>query len=437
MAKASKKIIFGDEVSMISSEFNRSMISLISDFLEIAPEKVQEIKELREPNIKVKDKVKEQSEALIHVRNYMDKSTRYSQFKYAMFNYMNSIFERSINNLLKLAISSNKDIRKIYIQKFIEYDKQLSEKNAKTIRDANYECASDKEKLKIQLNYFDQIISLKPDNWQFLLNIPNEVLWSDKKLKFQFTELRARRHLLTHRGPIYDNKYIDEIKYSVLKSKNTDDPKEIFKILFNKGYFANPKKNLDSIDKLAGKNEIFVSMVRDYFCDCFCILSRLFHMILRYVANPEHDYTSRLQIEFLTIGSKYNIPIFHDLVRTLTTDLIKIKKDKDNLTEKCNYLISCIETREITKESYLKQEYEDDFVREIEGNEDPLLKFLIAYYNGQNRKYKQFIEQIEDESLPFDALTWPIFRKVIHSKSLLKILKTKIYQLRPRAKSKE
>lgn len=417
MAENNKKLKFEDDVMRISVEFQTSMFALITDYLDISPEKSKAIYSLVD---RARTNKKERTRASF--LNYIDKSKKFSQFQYAMFNYMNSIFERSMNDILKLAVRSQKDIRNIYIKKFIDFE----DKQDKKIRDAKYENLSDKQRTEFQLSYFEQIITLKPDNWQFLLNIPNEVMWSDKDLKFEYTELRARRHLLTHRGYFFDKKYVEDIKNSVIKSKNSDDPKKLFQDFHRSMFFTITKDKLNNIDDLVKTKQYSVDMTKLYVISSFTVLVRLFHMVQCYLLSKDYGYTTNIQIEAIKAGVNYRSPGLLLLTREICMDLLKIKNKEIHDYEKCNYLISCIEMRNIVGEDYKKRRYEEDFLNYLSDKKDPLIKFLIAYYHNDKKRYKSLLEEIDNDRLSTDAESWPLFNGIKHNRTWMKIIKTKI-----------
>ena len=422
MAEKKKKLTPEQENHRICDEFNHSMFALLTDYLDIAPEKSKEIYDLVD---KVKSKTKKENEKYDHYKDYMDKSKKFSQFQYAMFNFMNSIFERSMNDLLKFAIRSKKDIKNIFIKKFIDYE----DKQDKKIRDANYENLTNKQRLAFQLNYYEQIITLKPDNWQFLLNIPNEIMWASKKLKFEYTELRARRHLLTHRGYFFDKKYVEDIKNTIKKSKNSEDPKKLFDLFHRNKYFTNTRDELDVLDDLVKPKPYRVYMTRFYFINAFTCLFRLFHMVQCYLSLDENSLTTGAQVELLNVAVNYKDPILLRFTKVLCNDLVKIENKKKHNYAMCNYLISCIETRKFAKlieKDYKKAKYEEEYLNSIIENDDPLINFLVAYYHEDKRKYKQLLEKIEDSSLGAESIEWPLFNGIRNDKALMKILNTKI-----------
>ena len=67
--------------------------------------------------------------------------------------------------------------------------------------------------------------------------------------------------------------------------------------------------------------------------------------------------------------------------------------------------------------------------------EDPLIKFLVAYYNGDSRNYKKIISQIEDNTLGRDYESWPLFNGIKKNKTLMKILSQKIKKPEARVKA--
>jgi len=413
-----------EKANLTSYKFQETMIALISDYLDISPQKNQEISSILEEGKEISP-----LEAFKSNREFRDKNIRFGQFHYAIFNYMNSIFERSINNLLKFAISTNDDVRRIYLAKFIDYDNELIGRGGKSIRDANYEFASPEDKLDIQLGYFDNIISLIPSAWQTLLTIPDSVMWDDKNLKFDYSELRARRHLLTHRGVIYDQKYVDEVKRNTTKSKKGGDPKERF-TYFNK-YLFFTYSDLNTLDDLVGKK---VRIPKYYMLNSFYKLCRLFHVVSLYSGFENEQRTTQLQLEFTNLGVKYESVGFLFYSRLFSQDLQLISKEHQDDFVKGNYLISCIEEKKLLKKEYRKKIHEDEYCMHLSQNNHPLFKFLVAYYNGDSRNYKQIISQIEDNSLGRDYESWPLFNGIKKNKTLMKILSQKVKK--PEAKVK-
>lgn len=409
-------------LAKIDHDFIFSMFNLIEDFNEISPERHKDvITSLTNTEKKGKPNRHE-------VINFFNKKTKFEQIQFAMFNYMNSVFERNVNNCLKYAISNNDDVNSIYISKFIDYEKTLS----KPIRDSNYEKASDQERTQIRMRYFDQIISLIPSNWQMLLNIPDSLMWDNKYFKYQFTELRARRNLLTHRGSRYDEKYVNEIKNSISKSKKSVDLDDGFSFYCDKGFFGYSKNDLKDIDSLH-LDEKTVIMRPLYILTVFELLLKSFNLI-RLFSDKKTSITTSLQVKLINLGIQFENIFFFRIARTLAIDHIFASVNLENDDEeiifiKGNYLLSCIEEKKVLnkyEKKYEMRKNEVKYFEELKNINLPIIELLISIYNGNEDKYELILNKFNNNSLTELAIDWPIFNEIKKNDRLLEILKTKI-----------
>lgn len=416
------KLSEGFELFKIEQDFIRSMMNLIEDFHEISPERHKEVVSSLE-SVQQDEKTDRQK-----FDNFLNKKTKFEQIQFAMFNYMNSVFERSVNSLLKYAITNNDDVASIYINKFIDYEKTLS----KPIRDSNYEKATDQERMQIRMDYYDQIISLIPSNWQILLNIPDSLMWKNKFFKYEYTELRARRNLLTHRGSFFDKKYVNEIKNSITKSKKSVDLKEGFNFYNDQGFFGSFKTGLQKLDDLCTGNKT-VRMPPGYIFHVFKILIRTFNLI-RLFSDKHGSSTTELQVNLINLGIRFKHNSYLIIARLLTDDHLfaspHLEEDEENnIFIKGNYLLACLEEKkifELNKIEYKKKKNEEIFFEELKEVNIPIVKLLITMYQGESNKYEAILNSFENKKLYTTAINWPIFNEIKKNDRLLEILKTKI-----------
>lgn len=415
------KLSEGFELFKIEQDFIRSMMNLIEDFHEISPERHKEVVSSLEI-VQQDEKTDRQK-----LDNFLNKKTKFEQIQFAMFNYMNSVFERSVNSLLKYAITNNDDVNSIYINKFIDYEKTLS----KPIRDSNYEKATDQERMQIRMDYYDQIISLIPSNWQILLNIPDSLMWKNKFFKYEYTELRARRNLLTHRGSFFDKKYVNEIKNSITKSKKSVDLKEGFNFYNDQGFFGSFKTGLQKLDDLCTGNKT-VRMPPGYIFHVFKILIRTFNLI-RLFSDKNGSSTTELQVNLINLGIRFKHNSYLIIARLLADDHLfaspHLEEDEENnIFIKGNYLLACLEEKkifELNQIEYKKKKNEESFFEELKGVNIPIIKLLIAMYQGEENRYEAILNSFE-KKLYASAINWPIFNEIKKNDKLLEILKTKI-----------
>jgi hypothetical protein len=114
----------------LGQTFFEEFVALFSDFNDINDGKKEEIKNLSEKFLDIQPN-----------------TLKHQQFRVAMFNYMNAIFERNVAELFKLGIIKNSTIRKKYIEKFISLDTERIQKNQKSIRNAEFELMNNEEKM--------------------------------------------------------------------------------------------------------------------------------------------------------------------------------------------------------------------------------------------------------------------------------------------------
>ena len=140
----------------------------------------------------------------------------------ALFTYLYSIYEKHLDELVKFSIRKDTSVRGRYFQLYSDF---LKDSDLKL--HPNFINLSKVKQTEFILEHLSsikkQMVDLKRE--QFLFDIPDKIMWKDKNLKFNLTEIRARRNLITHRKAIFDKRYVVDIKNSVKKSKKVEDPK--------------------------------------------------------------------------------------------------------------------------------------------------------------------------------------------------------------------
>ena len=333
--KKSKEVNFE-----LGDAFIKDFSSLMDDFDSITRDKIENIVSYR----KEFDEVDGRVERIDIFKKMSQENLKHHQFRVAMFNYLNSIFERHINKLIEQSIISNKLFREKCLNKLIEYDEEKIKKNEKTIRNFKWESASKNEKNQILIKNFKELFyKFTPIlGWQFFFGVEDDLMWSDKNLRLDFTEIRARRNLLTHRGSSYDREYVDNIQH-VTKSKNVFDPQKRISELFAKGYFILGKFDAEkhnNLLKLIDEKNTKVPITNAYFFHTFSVFTRIYCKLWNKVTNSS-DLNSQLTHELLVLGHKTGSIAFPRLALIISNEFYEFffTQKADNTLFKVNYLL--------------------------------------------------------------------------------------------------
>lgn len=417
--------------------FIEEFSALIEDFSDITKNKAMNLKEVIGNKIKNKEISKEDYFYLI------DDNTKHRQFRYAMFNYMNSLFEKHINELFVLAIKKNKKIRDNYVTKFIELDKEKIQKNLPSIRNTEYEKMSANKKIDLQLKFMNEITHMLPPlhNWQYFFDIKDQKMWVDPNLKFDFTEMKARRNLLTHRNTYYDEEYINSIQNAVKNSKKISDPAKRIEEYHNNMFFFFTKDKHKTLNDLIGKNSRNqVSISVNYFTKSFFVLINIYFILSNHATNSNTNAIN-FSHELLVLGKKLGNALFYFMALKLTLNQINsysFANDDMDLV-KVNYLLAFREvgkilrfknaellSKEIYKDylEYYSQETYKDYLEYFKNKKDPIYKLLIYLLDDDLDSCLLVIKQIKD--LKEEHKRWFIYSDLLTYKNFDEIFKSTI-----------
>ncbi|MDC0576249.1 hypothetical protein OAO51_06095 [Nitrosomonadaceae bacterium] len=371
----------------IGRSFSTEMFALATDFYEINVDKGKawhkEFQDLDDSSHIDHQKRK---------RLYND-SLKHSQFRIAMFNYMHSIFERHVNELLKLSIKKDKIVRGRYIHKFIEIDNDRVRNNQVFIRNAKFDAMEDNEKNEIYLQHLKAVTETIPPlfNWQYFYDISDKHMFRDENLKFDYNEIRNRRNLLTHRGDIFDKHYVDKI-LQINKSRSAADPNKRIKDFFRRGYFGSSVKQREKEDlnALISNKRTQANIAHPYFFHSFRVLFSIYLKLWAHATKSDnlliqvtHDllfYSRKYKIyDFVVFSFRFLQDFYMDFGRGQATDFLK-----------ANHLLTFREFNKLLKKSKNKERKllkagvcENEFIASLDDDEkDPIYKVLLALYNN-------------------------------------------------------
>jgi hypothetical protein len=400
----------------LGNNFIEEFLALLTDFYEINDEKLEftkkTINELKEKKLKSNDLSYEQLKQLRH------DNLKHEQFRIAMFNYMNAIFERNINDLFKFSIAHDEIVKRRYLEKFIEIDSSKILQGQKPIRNAAFELMNSGDKEQIYLSYFQEVTSSLPPliNYQHFFSIPDKNMWRENFLKFDFNEIRARRNLLTHRGTTFDKEYVDTVNRATTTSKNAIDPNNRIKHYFEKKLFTFPQIELNFNNNLSSlidtEKPIPVAITHKYFIFSFSCLLKIYMKIWSYAAKSD-SLVINVTHDLMIFGSKFKTKTLFSLAENITTDYIHCF-GSDNIHDflKANYLLCCRDVhntlRSYGKELKTKPKHEEDFVEYFKSKlEDPKFSLLMNIYNNQLNSALDDLKRCK--GLPKNAESWFLF----------------------------
>lgn len=417
--KTIKKV---DEFTRLSDNFRDEMSALIVDFYEITQVKTQTISKI----IKQSSSSDPNNLPIEDYIEFVEENTKHHQFRYAMFNFMNSIFEKHINDLFKISIINNPKIKERYITKFIELDKLRVESKQSSIRNTDYETTTSAKKLNIQLKYIKEISSLLPPlhNWQFFYDISDTEMWANEDLKFDFTEMKSRRNLLTHRGTVYDEDYVESIINSVKKSKKISDPQKRVEEYHKLKYFTFISQKQKTLHDLIGKNSTYkVRISNSYFTHCFITLINIYFTVWNN-ATKSNNLCINLSHELLELGKKLKNPTFYFVAKSICYRYIRnyLIETIDNDFVKANYLLA---TREVNKinaklgREITQSKFEKEFIDYFLAKNEPIYNLLLSLLNNNYDDCLELLKKVN--GLKEQSRNWFIFSDLLDYKNFNEI----------------
>jgi len=378
----------------LSQDFLTDVKNIIEDFYEITSEKNKNIKksneELKKDLELVKDEFEDFSTKYSLFKKVRGESLKNHHFRFAIFNYLVSTFERHVNLLIEKSIIHKSEVRTIILQKFIEYDESKIRNGEKSIRSSKWELMNKEEKDLILIRHIKDIIrqtNLPPiQTYKLFFNVTDKKMFVNKNLWFDYVEIRSRRNLLTHRGTNFDNEYVESLLNSVTKSKNVENPEERINTFFQRGYFTFEKfkdKETYSLELLLKNEKKSLVKISDrYFFHTFVVLFRIYFTLFQHVKNDD-DFIVNSSHDFLVLGRKTKIVFFPLMVIELThiyQEKYKLDEDLD-IRLKVNYLLAISEIKNNIEnfESFSLNNNIEKFRSDVEklSHEDNIFKVLL------------------------------------------------------------
>ena len=425
-----------EEYKLLGIRFLDDMYSLVKDFIDISGEKRKKTEET------IKSGKKKESITKLDRFNIYKEIKTTKSFQYAMFTYLYSTYEKHVSELIEYSYLNNKNVQIKYEQKFWEYNNSVE-----PIANQHYSQLSPKKQKEFLLSNLWKVLSHKdekrnigvpsPLREHYLFDIPDKTMWDDKGLKIKFKEIVARRNLLTHRNDFYDDEYIFQMTHlgnkTITKSKQTDDPKDIFSAFVKKGYYYHVNEN--KIKKLEDliKNKVRVIINGPYFLHSAQTLIRLYTLMINQVFTSI-DFTRDQIYELNMLYSKTSQNGFFasyafetgaffkkNYIDRLDQNDTNFKKDMDLLN--ANILIAHINWLDKAKELNVKKD-SSNYKVVIKNKQ-----FLIDSFRP-----KKDLEEVGEH-----MLEWPMFHNLFQRKdfkeAFMKKLKSKkkdkipIYQM--------
>lgn len=361
--------------------------------------------------------------------------------------YAFSLYEIYSSNLLKFLASNNKNISRIYEDKWDKLFMEMRKGNHQNIEMSPKIFKS--KKLKID-NYQILLSSLNTNLNSFLRDIQgiNKISINDSTVSSYLSEYsiyREVRNLLTHRGSNIDKKFLDSItKTSNLDIKRNKEPlNEFLKDQFNRLEYMNGKKT-KNINFLLGQQidldfmSIISSIIFNAMWHSFeevhdpnekldSVVGEIFHDILwfsykndsyRYLSlvdqifNTYKKNTCKNQINDVGDIAKFNYLLSNDLLKSA---LLRFRRGKEYK--------GVSETDAIKKvyQMKLKRDLEENFQFSVLDNDiQNLLKSCIT------NKTKDFLNIVKEMQInQHDIDEWFIFAKYKKNKDFSKIYSSK------------
>jgi hypothetical protein len=242
-------------------------------------------------------------------------------------------------------------------------------------------------------------------------------MWKDNTLKFDMSEIRARRNLLTHRGTCFDNDYVETLLYSSNTSKKNINPQERIKYFFEKRLFTTPKHEellTDDIFSLVRIDDPIPVVINErYFIFSFGCLLKLYLKIWSHVTNKDVLTTNTMH-ELMWLGTKLNNKLFFILALDLFKDYIYFFGN-DNAGEylKANALLIFRDIRCSALENgypiHEPNKLESELIYFFEERLDnPLFEVLILVYKNQLKDACTLLKKCRN--LPYNSEDWFLFK---------------------------
>jgi hypothetical protein len=379
-----------DNFNSIGHRFCNEMMALADDFFEIANDKVNSI-------VKQADSLKASRENrksinFHEIKNLTEDNLKHGLFRIAMFNYMNSIFERGTNDLLKLSVKEDVEVKSRFIEKFIDLDNHKIKNGQTSIRNAKFELMSQKDRDQVYIKYFKEVSECLPPliNWKYFYDISDRSMWSNKNLRFDFNEIRSRRNLLTHRGIHYDDEYVERVLYGATKSKNVAEPQERIEFYFKRGLFTSNKKASEEAVNLYSlvntENPVPVVIKHSYFNHSFSILLYIYLKLWSHATKSDDLFVS-VAHDLLVRSRKLPNSSYVFFVLSLLNDFHQdFNGEISSDFLKANHLLAFREMNKLAKEAGKKlfepKKYELEFLEYFKFSSDPKFKVLISVYDN-------------------------------------------------------
>ena len=261
------------EFEKISRNFLHDITSIIEEAWNIS----QDEKEQLENVVELFKPEGVSSSAAKKMNNFVVEARKNDQIFRALFLYMYATYEIYVDKLLLISVKNIKDIQDRYKQKYIAHEsKHKGSASLMTSEDIRSLPIENLIELDKRRTLWEQEGNFH--NLQVFFKIDDALFFKSKNLKFHFVEIRTRRHLLTHRGYVYDQKYLEEIN-QVKASPNINDPQESIRTFFEKQWYPAEKKSIDrTMPDLTSIIEKKVNIRIGYLFHTFMILIRMFGM---------------------------------------------------------------------------------------------------------------------------------------------------------------
>jgi len=393
----------------IGKNFSDDMMAILEDFWTITKLKSSELEQTFEI---IKSNSKKQSFTKREFDLFEKESKKNMQFRIAMFNYLSTVFERHINKLVAQSVVHFPNIKKNYIHLFLEFDKKQSA-YGKSIRDSEYELMDKNDRIKVMLNYLTEVTYSMPPlhNWEFLFDISEKKMWGNKNLKFDFTEIRSRRNLLTHRGLHYDIEYID--KLTEIKKSKRAEPDERIQFYIKNKFFSfkqltcESKFSLDLLTNYPVKEDIKrplpVTISTPYFLHAFETLNYIF-LLLWHNSINDHRFVNLHCYALMEKLKEFNSPTIGRVAKNFIVNCLKNypneKQEFISYYLKTNYLLIDRELSAFIKKNggtFIPHENHEEFLVDISNNPDPIYKIVLAILSND---FDKAIELIKDQDIP-------------------------------------
>jgi hypothetical protein len=241
-------------------------------------------------------------------------------------------------------------------------------------------------------------------------------MWKEKTLKYDFSEIRARRNLLTHRGLNFDREYVDAINRSVTASKNSINPRDRTEyFLENKLFtFINLHNELsnDLSSLVSSVKPIPVSISSRYFNFSFGCLLKIYIKLLVF-ATKSDSLITHISHDLMCLGSKFKTAKLFQLSIDIIDDYI-FYYGEDSLHDytKANYLLAWRDKHNSLKkqniDKYKISDHEVSFKNYFKDKLDnPLYRVLMNIC--ENNLDKAISELSNCNGLSGDANSWFLF----------------------------